>query len=124
MITIREGSVLGVARRIWTVDETVIGPVGGDSFSFGPEARVLLGEIMPSPRTCRRRYPPDGSPALLSAIGIADPPGQSGITLRTEALERFLADPVRELRARLLDDADTVRDALAAFAPGGPVRRR
>ncbi len=121
-ITIREGSALGVTRRTWTIDETVIGPVGGDSFSFGSEARVLLGEIM------RAVGPvPDGTMAgrlarLLAAVGIADPPGQSGITVRTEPLERLLADPLRELRARLRDDPDAMLGALAAFESDGPVR--
>ncbi len=121
-ITIREGSALGVTRRRWTIDETVIGPVGGDSFSFGSEARVLLGEIM------RAVGPvPDGTAAgrlarLLAAVGIADPPGESGITVRTEPLERLLADPLRELRARLRDDPDAVLGALAAFETDGPLR--
>ena len=121
-ITIREGSALGVTRRTWTIDETVIGPVGGDSFSFGPEARVLLGEIM------RTVGPvPEGTTAgrlarLLAVIGIADPPGESGITMRTEPLERLLADPLGELRARLRDDPDAVLGALTAFEPGDPLR--
>ena len=94
------GSALGVTRRTWTVDETVIGPARGDSFSFGPEARVLLGEIMQAAGPV-----PDGTAAgrlarLLAAVGVADPPGQSGITVRTEPLERFLADRLRALRAR------------------------
>ncbi len=122
VITIREGSALGVTRRTWTIDETVIGPVGGDSFSFGSEARVLLGEIM------RAVGPvPDGTMAgrlarLLAAIGIADPPGESGITVRTEPLERLLADPLRELRARMRDDPDAMLGALAAFESDGPMR--
>ena len=121
-ITIHEGSALGVTRRTWTVDETVIGPARGDSFSFGPEARVLLGEIMQAAGPV-----PDGTAAgrlarLLAAVGVADPPGQSGITVRTEPLERFLADPLRALRARIRDDPDLVRDAVDAFGPGGSVR--
>lgn len=121
-ITIHEGSALGVARRKWVIDETVIGPPGGDTFSFGPEARVLLGEIMQAVGPVTSGTAAGALARLLAALGVADPPSGSGITLRTEALERLLADPLGELRARLRDDRDAVLDTLSSFAPDDAIQ--
>jgi hypothetical protein len=121
-IFVHEGSALGVARREWVVDETVIGPPGGDAFSFGPEARVLLGEIMQAVGPVTSGTSADALARLLAAVGVADPPNGSGITLRTEALERLLADPLGELGARLREDRDAVLDTLSPFAPGDAIQ--
>jgi len=111
---LHDAAVLGVARSRWVIDDAAMIAGDDESSTLLPETRVLIGEIV----TRLQPLPADGPLLALAGVGAAlsliATGADDSVLVPPDPLERFLVDPLGELRARLAPGSSERAELLSA----------
>jgi large repetitive protein len=112
-VTLHDAAVFGRHEPYWVIDGSALAP-GGEELA--PEARVLLGELARAAGPLPTAGASRGLARLLEALRLVTIGTDGPLTLPSDPIERFLADPLTELRARLAPNSPDRAAVLARLA--------
>ena len=120
-VVVHDASVFGAHRDRWQVDLQQLEA----GLTLLPEVRILLGEVAAGLGVLVTDTTVERFASLLVELGLAEHVDQR-LGLVTDAFERFIIDPVGEIRGRLAGAGPAVRGALARLLPieFGPASHR
>lgn len=111
-IIVHDASIFGTYHERWVVDSSTFVA----DRTLLPEVRILLGEIAAGLGTLVTDTAIEQLSGLIAALGLGEIT-DGRLTLVTDALERFIIDPVGEIRLRLATARSEIRAAMGRLVP-------